>query len=187
MMPPATPSRRSSSPSRELPHPTSRTYTHANRALLFTTDAARQDWGQKEEEEGEGKGTHREGRGEERREEVAEVGEVLEPLVVLLLPEPRVPASGGRTARPRPSIVASESVRLLAGQEGRRVKQRREGERTSKRGRGRRRRLTGRRRRRRRPSPAAACAGGKGMRCWGWGRSWGSVEPYGGAASPSDQ
>jgi len=49
---------------------------------------------------GQGKGTHREGRGEERREEVAEVGEVLEPLVVLLLPEPRVPASERAAARP---------------------------------------------------------------------------------------
>jgi hypothetical protein len=67
---------------------------------------------------GRGQGTHREGRGEERREEVAEVREVLEPLVVLLLPKPRVPASG-RTARP--SIVASESDCLLLqlGQKGR--------------------------------------------------------------------
>jgi hypothetical protein len=38
--------------------------------------------------------TNRDGRGEERGEEVAEVGEILEPLIVLLLPEPLVPVGG---------------------------------------------------------------------------------------------
>ena len=61
--------------------------------------------------------TNRDGRGEERGEEVAEVGEILEPLIVLLLPEPLVPA---RAHTGQPSHQRDPSAAAPASREQRR-------------------------------------------------------------------